>query len=132
MEGYGVGTPNFKTDTTEQIILLRLTQECGACCLGLALLQFLPLLRGAEKATIELALLVSAVSSGLSTLYAITIPWPDTTPHGKRQELVFALQNLFLMGLPLAAYLHVPDAGLSGIYKMRELLETGWWLYNKP
>ena len=131
VEGYGVGTPNFKTDA-EQVILLRVTQECGACCLGFACLMLLPLIRGGEKETIQLALIVSAVSSALSTLYAITIPWPDVSPSGKQQELIFALQNLFLTGLPLAAYLHVPDAGLSGIYKMRELLETGWWLCNKP
>jgi hypothetical protein len=36
-------------------------------------------------------------------------------------EQAFALQNLFLTGLPLGAYFHVPDCGLSRIYKLKEL-----------
>lgn len=120
------------TDIAGQVVL-RLIQAFGACCLGFACLHFLPLIHGGEKETIQLALIVSAISGAMSTLFAIT--WPEDGSFGgaKETEQAFALQNLFLTGLPLGAYFHVPDCGLSRIYKLKELQDMRWWFAcNQP
>ena len=124
--------PNWSPTNIHGQVVLRLIQAFGACCLGFACLHFLPLVRGGEKETIQLALFVSAVSSAMATLFAIT--WPDDGSFGgkKQAEQAFALQNLFLLGLPLGAYFHVPNCGLSRIYKLKELRDMGWWLCNQP
>jgi hypothetical protein len=68
----------------------------------------LPLVRGGDKETIQLALIVSAISGAMSAVFAVT--WPEDGSFGgaKEAEQAFALQNLFLTGLPLGAYFPCP------------------------